>query len=434
MPRSKPSDHFARAIVHFDGDSFFASVEQVMNHELRGKPVVTGAERGAPTSVSYEAKRLGCRRGMSMREIKQLCPDVNIVASDYTAYSIFARRMYQIVRSFAPQVEEYSIDECFADITGLEAKYGCSYEDIALMIQKQLHDDLGVTFGAGLAPNKTVAKIASKYRKPAGFTAIPASDIPEYLKDLPIGSIWGIGLRTSLSFEKLGVHTALDFMQKEEHWLKEKKIAKPYRVIWAELRGAYIRPLSLEQDEMMGSIMHSRTFKPTRERSFVLSQLSKNVEDAAAKARRHGVSARHVRFYLKTQEFRYYGLNLTFTSALTDPREILRVIEQHLDEVYTPDVLYRATGVSLAAITADHAVIPDLFGDYARIESKAPVLAAMDRMNRKYGRHTLYLGESMAALGAEDRAYGARKRREKLLMGAEERKKTLNIPYLGKAR
>src|SRR4051812_2148322 len=109
---------FPRAIVHFDGDSFFASVEQLMNHELRGKPVVTGGERGAATSLSYEAKRMGANRGMSLQEIKKLCPDVVVVSSDYLSYSIYARRMYSIVRSFTPDVEEYSIDECFADITG----------------------------------------------------------------------------------------------------------------------------------------------------------------------------------------------------------------------------------------------------------------------------------------------------------------------------
>lgn len=430
MPRSS----FPRAIVHFDGDSFFASVEQVMDHRLRGKPVVTGAERGAPTSVSYEAKRLGCRRGMSMQEIKRLCPDVQIVPGDYTAYSIFARRMYQIARSVTPEVEEYSIDECFADITGLDAKYQCSYEEIALMIKSRLESDLGLTFGVGLGPNKAIAKIGSKYRKPAGFTSIPIEEIPKYLADLPIGGIWGVGMKTSLYFEKLGVHTALDFAQKDENWLREKNISKPYRVIWAELNGAFVRTLNMDEDDMMGSIMVSRTFRPTKDRNILLSQLSKNIERATAKARRHGVSARGVRFYVKTQEFRYYGLNLTFNASLTDPREILKVVAQHLDEVYEPGILYRATGVTLYSLTADHAVIPDLFGDYARIETKAPIIEVVDRVNQKYGRHTLYLGESMVALNAEGRAISSRKGKQKVGLGIEQKKKTLNIPYLGIVR
>src|SRR6266481_9977 len=169
MSESSSTGFFPRAIVHFDGDSFFASVEQLMNHALRGKPVVTGGERGAATSLSYEAKRMGAHRGMSMQEIKKRCPAVIIVPSDYTSYSIYARRMYTIVRSFTPEVEEYSIDECFADITGLHVKYGMPYEQITKMIQEKLQADLGLSFSAGLGPNKCLAKAASKFRKPAGF-------------------------------------------------------------------------------------------------------------------------------------------------------------------------------------------------------------------------------------------------------------------------
>src|SRR3954464_3406941 len=104
-----------RAILHFDGDSFFASVEISLNHPLRGLPVVTGAERGAATSASYEAKRLGITRSMTMKQIREVCPTAVIVNSDYRAYAIYAHRMYRIVRRFTPLVEEYSVDECFAD-------------------------------------------------------------------------------------------------------------------------------------------------------------------------------------------------------------------------------------------------------------------------------------------------------------------------------
>ena len=190
---------YPRAILHFDGDSFFASVEQAMNHKLRGLPIVTGAERGAATALSIEAKRLGLSRGMSMKEIREKCPEVIVVKSDYTAYSVYARRMYAIVRRYTPVVEEYSIDECFADITGLERLYGLCYEDIARMIKRDLETSLGITFGVGLGPSKVVAKIGSKFNKPAGFTPIPAHKISTFLKDLKVGSLWGIGSAMTLS-------------------------------------------------------------------------------------------------------------------------------------------------------------------------------------------------------------------------------------------
>ena len=178
---------FERVILHFDGDSFFASVEQVMDYRLRGRPLVTGGERGAITSASIEAKRLGINRGVSLRDAKKLCPELVIVSSDYVSYAIFAERMYAIVREFTPLIEEYSIDECFADITGLDRVFKMSYADIAIAIKKKLETSLGLTFGVGLGPNKVLAKVASKHRKPAGFTIIRQNTLESFLKNLPIG-------------------------------------------------------------------------------------------------------------------------------------------------------------------------------------------------------------------------------------------------------
>lgn len=425
---------YPRAILHFDADSFFASVEQSLDHTLRGKVVVTGGERGAITSVSVEGKRLGFGRGMSLQEIKKVCPDVVIVPGDYTAYSIYAKRMYRIARTFTPDVEEYSIDECFADITGLRAQYHMPYEKIALMIKERLQTDLGITFGVGLGPNKALAKIASKLNKPDGFAAIPAKRAHLVLKDLPIGAVWGVGFQTSLRFEKLGIQTALDFAEKDENWLKMNNVSKPYRDIWLELRGHFIRKLHTGEDDLMGSILHSRTFKPTKDRQAILSALAKNIEETCAKARRHRVKGRLCRFYLKTQEFTYAGKNLSMSVPLSDPREFLRIVQKHFNSVFETGVLYRATGFGLYGITPEESMVPDLFGEASRVEGESRILGVVDRLNRKYGRHTVYLAASAQALSLENVRKGARAgTRKKLALDIDHRKKTLNIPYLGTA-
>jgi DNA polymerase-4 len=423
---------YPRAILHFDADSFFASVEQSLDHTLRGKVVVTGGERGAITSVSVEGKRLGFGRGMSLADIRAKCPDVVIVPGDYTAYSIYAKRMYRIARSFTPDVEEYSIDECFADITGLRAEYRMPYEKIALMIKERLQTELGITFGVGLGPNKTIAKIASKVNKPDGFAAIPGKRIHEFLKDLPIGAVWGVGFQTSLRFEKLGIQTALDFAMKDEHWLKMNSVSKPYRDIWLELRGHFIRTLHTEEDDLMGSILQSRTFAPTKDRQVILSALAKNIEGACAKARRHRVKGRMCRFYLKTQEFSYVGKNLTMSVALSDPREFLQLVEQYFNSVYEVGTTYRATGFGLYGITPEESMVPDLFGEAARVEGESRILGVVDRLNKKYGRHTVYLAASAQALALESiRSAKRAGRRKRLVLDIDHKKKTLNIPHLG---
>jgi len=183
---------FPRAILHIDGDAFFASCEQSRDPALKGKPVITGKERGIVASMSYEAKARGVTRAMRLFEVKKICPDAIMLPSDYETYSLLSKRFFSIVRRYTPDVEEYSIDECFADLTGLRRPLGMKYIDIAQKIKQELDAALGFTFSVGLAPNKVIAKRASKWKKPSGFTAIMARDIHLYLKDLPVEKVWAV--------------------------------------------------------------------------------------------------------------------------------------------------------------------------------------------------------------------------------------------------
>jgi DNA polymerase-4/DNA polymerase V len=432
------AEGFPTAIVHFDGDSFFASVEQSLDYTLRGKPVMTGSERGVITSLSVEAKQCGLRRGMSLREIRAICPEAFFVPSNYTAYSIYARRMYRIVRRFTPLVHEYSIDECFADITGLDERSGISYQTLALRIKGALESHLGITFGVGLAPNKLLAKIASKHRKPAGFTAIPLPDIPRFLAELPIGKVWGIGSSMSVALGKLGIRTALDFRDMSIDRLAESGLVKPYRQMWYELQGHCIHGISGEADadDSIGSIMKTRTFSPpSRSRAFVISQLSKNIEHACATARLHGVRARAISFYLKTQEFTYHRIELGLPIATADPSAILEAVMSRFGELYVSGILYRATGITLMHIIRDQDVPHDLFGAVKERNEILPLWQSVDSMNRRYGRSSIFLASSMQALAHRDRA--ATRTREKPhepAMHAAYRRKTIDMPFLGIAR
>ncbi len=430
---------FPRAILHFDGDSFFASVEQAMNYRLRGLPVVTGAERGAATALSIEAKRLGLNRGMSMKDILAKCPQVIVVSSDYTAYSLYARRMYAIVRRYTPVVEEYSIDECFADITGLRPFYNLRYEEIAQMIKRDLETSLGITFGVGLGSSKVMAKIGSKFRKPAGFTTIPARDIPQFLKNIPVGNLWGIGFAMALKLQNLGIVTALDFAQKNEGWLRDNHMAKPYREIWFELRGGCVRELSTEHraSDDIGSIIKTRTFAPPNsDRAFVLSQLSKNIERACRKARGHKVKTGAVGVMLKTQEFLYRNVEVTLPIPTNDPAYILQHVQKYFDRMFVPNVLYRATGISLRSIVGEKGATFDLFGETEKTEESSKLLEAVDSLNKRYGKETIGLALSLKAVNHQepDRARNVGRRTSFVHLPIEQRKKTIDLPFLGKAK
>ncbi len=429
-----------RAILHFDGDSFFAAVEQAMNYRLRGKPVITGGERGAATALSYEAKKLGLCRGMSLREIKFRCPEAIIVPSDYTSYAIFAHRMYAIVRSYTPLVEEYSIDECFADITGLDRAYEKSYEEIALMIKQELEDSLGITFGVGLSLNKSLAKAASKAHKPAGFTSVPFEKIPEFLSTIDIQNIWGFGGVSGAGLRKRGADTALKFSEKSDEWLREHHLGKVYRDIWLELQGHYVNQLSYgdpSTSSRIGSLMVTRTFKPpSNKRSVVFSYLSKNVERVCEKARHHKVQARAFSFYLKTQEFTYHSVSEELTVPTTDASELLEHINKRFDEVFVPGVLYRASGITLRSLVAGAAYTPDLFGESKSIERKTRLFTQVDSLNKRYGKQTVFLASSLQALvltarEADERPWNKAPIRQLLALGLEKKHKTLRVPFLG---
>jgi len=389
---------FERVILHFDGDSFFASVEQVMDYRLRGRPLVTGGERGAITSASIEAKKIGINRDVSLRDAKKLCPELVVVSSDYVSYAIFAERMYAIVREFTPLIEEYSIDECFADITGLDRVFKMSYADIAIAIKKKLETSLGLTFGVGLGPNKVLAKVASKHRKPAGFTIIRQNTLESFLKTLPLEKVWGIGPSTSTALSKLGVFTALDFASKNSGWIDHNHISKPYRETWLELQGYFQKKLSLKPD-IPKSIIRSRTFSPpSSDKEFVFSQLSKNIESASAKARSHGLRAGLFYFYLKTQDFQYQGKDISLMIPSSSPNDIISLVKKYFCEVWRSGVVYRASGISLRGFISNKETTNDLFGESVKTEKSAVVFHCLDKLSAKYGEHTVFMGSSLRAL------------------------------------
>jgi DNA polymerase-4 len=269
-----------RAILHIDGDAFFASCEQSRRPQLQGRPVVTGKERGIAASMSYEAKARGVRRGMRLADIRKVCPEAVILPSDYETYSLLSTRFFAIVRRYTPEVEPYSIDECFADIPGLRRPLRKSYLQIAASIKHDLDSELGFTFSVGLAPNKVVAKIASKWAKPSGLTAIAGRELHRYLAQLSVDQVWGIGYQTTALLRKHGVQTALQFMQQPEDWVKHY-CSKPFYQIWQELRGDFIFELVTAEQEPVHILQKVKTFTPpSGNRALVFAQLAKNLENA----------------------------------------------------------------------------------------------------------------------------------------------------------
>jgi DNA polymerase IV len=378
-----------RAILHLDADAFFASCEQAIHPELRGKPVITGKERGIVAAASYEAKARGVKRGMSLYEVKKACPEIVMLPSDYETYSLFSLRMFEILRRFSPDVEEYSIDEAFVDLSGLRRSYHGSYGMIAQKMQESVEAELGLTVSVGLSITKVLAKIGSKYRKPHGFTIIPGRDIHLYLKDLPVEKVWGIGPNTAAFLGKFGILTALQFAKKNEYFIKNQ-LSKPYQEIWHELNGRSVYPVTTEEKSAYQSISKAKTFTPpSNDETFVFAQLAKNLENACIKARRYNLAATRLIIFLRTKEYRNYGIELRITRPTAYPADLFSPLREGFKLIFKVESFYRQTGVVLAGLVSESGLQYTLFDDPTRIEKMSKIYHAVDELSKMFGKYTV---------------------------------------------
>ena len=422
-----------RAILHVDGDSFFAACEIAKDPRLNGKPVITGKERGIVSACTYDVKARGVTRGMKLHEAKKLVPEAIVLPSDYETYSLFANRMYEIVRRFTPAVEEYSIDECFADLTGMRRVNKMNYRDMAHAIKHLLFVELGITFSVGLSATKVLAKIGSKHKKPNGFCVIPLSEVPQYLAKTPLENIWGIGANTAAYLNKFGLRTAGDFANKDEVWVKAN-VDKPYYDIWRELNGEVALELTTEKKTTYQSISKTKTFTPpSRNRAFVFSQLSKNIENACIKARRWNLSTPEIFFFLKTQDFKYHGYEIKLPHPTSVPHDIVREVAKCFPHMWKEGEQYRATGITLLKLQDGDSLQLDLFGTMKEAQGVKRVFENVDAISEKYGKHAVFLGSSMDAMRFSNHLgeRGDVPERTRNLFKGETFRRRLSIPSLG---
>jgi len=386
---------YPSAILHVDGDAFFASVEQAVTPSLKNKPVVTGKERGIIAAASYEAKALGIQRSMSLRDARKLCPQLTILPSDYETYSLYSKRMFHIMRRYTPLVEEYSIDEAFADITGMRRVHRKSYEQIAQELQAEIHRELDITVSIGLGLSKTLAKLASSYRKPNGFTGVRGKYIHLFLARTPTRKVWGFGPNTVRLLAKYHVSTAYDFVCRPENWAK-KLLGKPGVELWNELRGTQIHDVTTEEKTTYATISKARTFTPaTSNRDFVYARVTRNLESAMIKARRHHLKARTLGIALRTSDFVQDGLEAKLNRATVSILEVTPLVRDLFDYLFNPTLQYRAATIVLGGLQDDSNEQYELFEDRLKIDNMAKLSTVVDEIDGKYGKHTVTLGSSL---------------------------------------
>jgi DNA polymerase IV len=300
-------------------------------------------------------------------------------------------------------------------------------------LKHDLDTELGFTFSLGLAPNKVLAKLASKWRKPSGLTVIPGQAIHQYLAEWPLEQVWGIGAQTSAYLHKQGIRTALEFARESEAWVRQH-LTKPGLQIWQELNGQVILPLETAPKTVYASIQTVRTFTPpSNDATYVFGQLSRNIEQACAKARRYHLAARGALVFLRTQAYRDLGMELVLTRPTNLAHELVALLRPQFGRIFTPATPYRLTGVVLFKLQPETTRQLDLFGDTLCAERIRQIYTAVDALNRKYGKYTVYLGSSHPAItrARHDGARGDLPERQRTLLQGETARKHLGFPFLG---
>jgi len=287
-----------RQIIHLDLDAFFASVEELQNPELRGKPVVVGGSpqgRGVVSSASYAAREFGVHSAMPTAQALRLCPDAILIHPRHNLYGEYSERVMTLLEEYTPLVEQLSIDEAFLDVTGTCGRWG-SAEEMARELQERIQQELSLSASLGVATNKLVAKIASALKKPHGLVVVKSGEEAAFLAPLPIERLWGVGPATARQLHALGVRTIGQLAALPAGYL-EKRFGEHGRMLARHAQGLDERPV--EPEETWKSIRQESTFaQDVADPRRVERELLRLSQRVARRLRRRGLFARTVRLKL----------------------------------------------------------------------------------------------------------------------------------------
>jgi DNA polymerase-4 len=375
-----------RAILHLDLDAFYASVEQLDDPALRGRPVVVAgpSARGVVCAASYEARRFGVRSAMPTARARRLCPEGAFVAPRFPRYEELSGRVFALYREYTPLVEPLSLDEAFLDVTASAALHGGG-RAIAEVLRRRVKAELGLTVSAGVAEVKLAAKIASDLGKPDGLVEVPAGGTRAFLAPLPVARLWGVGEVTGAALAKLGVHRIGQLAAAPEALVAAALGSGPARHLGALARGE--DPREVVPDEPSRSVGSEETFEvDLNGRAALLPHVLAHAERTARRLREAGLRGRTVTLKVKYADFELVTRRCTLAAATDDGAAVFAAAREQLERVEL-DRPVRLVGVSVSGFEA-RAEQLGLFDRRPAAEAarRAAVNAAVDEVNRRFGR------------------------------------------------
>ena len=316
-----------RKIIHVDMDQFFAAVEQLDHPELKGKPIAVGhdAERGVVSTASYEARRFGVHSAQSIQVAKRLCPQLVIVEPHFHRYKEVSAELHDIFHDYTDLIEPISLDEAFLDVT--ENKKGIELGvDIAREIKQRIKETTGLTASAGVSYCKFLAKIASDWRKPDGLTVIHPDKALDFIAQLKVEKIWGVGQKTAEKMHRMGIFTGADLRQASLAHLQQA-FGKMGSVFHDFAHGIDERPVISEWERK--SVSCEQTFeKDINQNADVTIHLYHTVLELVRRIEKNDFEGRTLTLKVKFQDFQQITRSITADHILRTKDEILPLAKQ----------------------------------------------------------------------------------------------------------
>jgi DNA polymerase-4 len=389
-----------RTILHLDLDAFYASVEQLDDPALRGRPVIVGGTsgRGVVCAASYEARRFGVRSAMPTARARRLCPDAVFLHPRFDRYSELSDRIFGVYRRYTPLVEPLSLDEAFLDVTASRALHGDG-PSIAARIRREVRQEQGLTVSAGVAEVKLAAKIATDFGKPDGLTVVPAGGVAAFLAPLPVGRLWGVGEVTEAALRAIGVATIGDLARLPASALAAAVGADRARGLAELARG--VDPREVVPDEAARSVGGEETFEEDVRGEAALSRtLLFQAARVGRRLRAAGLRGRVVTLKVKYADFTLVTRRVTLDRPTDDDGVIYEAARAQLARI-DPARDVRLAGVTVSGFGGEaegDAGQLDLFGAPApppagEASSDDPrrrrLHAALDALSDRFGEGTV---------------------------------------------
>ncbi|MFC1955688.1 DNA polymerase IV [Chloroflexota bacterium] len=383
----------SRRIMHIDLDAFFVSVEQVLNPELKDKPVVVGGKpdrRGVVAAASYEARAFGLHSGMPLVTAGRLCPQAIFIEGNFHRYRDASQKFMAILADFSPFLEPAGLDEAYLDATGFESIHG-STGQMAAAIKQRVKDESGLVASIGIAGCKIAAKIASELSKPDGLLEVPEGKERPFLNPLPIAKLPGIGRKTEPSLKSLGINTI------EQLAATPPNVLKSHFGVWGETLHNHANGVDDRKIEPPGeakSISRETTFgKDTKSTTLLKATLRYLSERVGSDLRQQGKQARCIVLKLRYADFSTITRQQTLNQTSDVDQTIFEIGYKLLDkELFVEKQAVRLIGIGVSTLVESGRQLDMLDVSAKRMER---LNKTIDHIRKKYGFTAIQTGQTL---------------------------------------